>query len=108
MANDVGTASFISGTGAKSTNIGMLATWMEIEFGGPSIKHSKGFIYNGSQYCFSDDASVAVSGKAIQVKNTAGTVVLEGTWTSFSGTSANFNITTQTGTVPQMLLKFGN
>lgn len=108
MAQNTGTATFPGGTGAKSLNIGMTATWMEIHFTGSTIKPSDGFVYGGNQYALSDPNSTATSGTAIQVRNTSGTVILEGTWTNFSGTQANFNITTQTGSVPQMLLVFGN
>ena len=107
MASNTGTASFPAGTGVKSINVGMLPNWMQIDFGGSGIKHSRGFIYGGNQYSYSDDTSSTVT-KAIQVKDTSGTIILEGTWTSFSTTYANFNITTAPATSPQMLLTFGN
>lgn len=107
MARDVGTASLTPGTGAKSVNIGRTATDMRIVFRAPGFSPSDGYIAGGFQYAFYDSASTADSTKAIRVRNTSGTTVLEGTWTSFSGNFVNFNITTQTGTIPQMLLDFG-
>lgn len=106
MARDTGTASFTSGTGPKSINIGRTATDMMIVFKGPNILPSESYIAGGSQYAFPDNNTVADSTKAIKVRNLSGTTILEGTWTSFSGNYANFNITTQTGSVPQMLLNF--
>lgn len=107
MARDVGTASFSLGTGSKSINLGRTATDMRIVFKGSGINPSEGYIAGGYQYAFYDNNATADSTKAIRVRNTSGTTILEGTWTSFSGNYANFNITTQTGAVPQMLLDFG-
>lgn len=106
MARDVGTATLTSGTGAKSINIGRLATDMHIVFRGAGLNPSEGFIAGGYQYAIYDPNLVADT-KAIRVRNSSGTTVLEGTWTGFSGTNVTFNITTQSGTVPQMLLDFG-
>jgi hypothetical protein len=108
MAVDTGTASFTSGTGTKTINIGMAATWMEVYFFGSGIKPSHGFIAGGTQYVSSDPNSSLTTGKAIQVRNTSGTIILEGTWTSFASNNVNFNITTAPATMPQMLLNFGN
>jgi len=109
MARDTGAATFTSGNGNKTINIGMSGvTWMQIDFGGTTIRHSTGYIGGGSQYSYPDNVSSLVNDKAIVVKNNAGTVILEGTWTSFTGTSVNFNITTAPATMPQMLLNFGN
>lgn len=108
MASITGTATFSSGTGAKSVNIGMLATWVEFEFGGSTIRHSIGKVYGGNQVCYPDDTSSAISGNAIEVKDNSGTVILRGTFTSFTGTHVNCNLTVQTGTVPQMLITAGN
>lgn len=109
MASNTGTASFTPSTGSKTINVGMTGiSWMEVEFGSTTIRHSKGYIYGGNQFCYPDPNSDVVTGKAIQVKNNAGTVILEGTWTSFTGTSVNFNITTAASPMPVMLLTFGN
>ncbi len=105
MSRDTGTATFSPGTGAKTITIGQLAKSMLITFKGPNILPAESHIAGGFQYCFPSDNSLAVT-NAIEVQNTSGTVILRGTWTSFTGTTANFNITTQTGTVPQMLLDF--
>ena len=106
MAQNVGPVDFASGTGVNTFNIGQTATWMQIYFQSSGNKPSKGFIYGGSQYCYSDDANPV--NKAIQVKNTSGTVVFEGTFTSFSCNNVNFNITTNTLGTPRALLVFGN
>ena len=109
MAVSAGTVTLSSGTGAKSVNIGMIPTWFNIEFSGSGIKYSKGYIYNTAQWVRPDIDSSIIPSKVIQVKDTTGTIVLEGTFTSYSGgTQINFNITTQTGTVPQAFLSFGN
>jgi len=108
VAIDAGTATFSSGTGSKTISLGFTPAWIEIEFGGSTIKHSHGFVYSGFQYVYPDNDSVITNSKCIQVKNTTGTVILEGTWTSFPTNQVVFNITTQTGSVPQMLLKYGN
>ena len=107
MARNIGTANFPSGTGAKALNIGMTATWMQLVFSGSGIKNSTGWIENSDQYCIPAEGDSAVN-KAIRVKNTSGTVVYEGTWTSFSGNNVNFNITTNTLGTPAVLLIFGN
>lgn len=108
MAVGQGLATFTGGTGTKTTSLGLTPTWIEIQFGGSGILHSFGYASGGSQHCYPDANSSAVSGKAIQVKDTSGTVILEGTWVSFSGGNVTFNITTAPSTMPQMLLRFGN
>jgi len=108
MAVNQGTATFTGGTGTKSVAIGMTPIWMEVEFGGTNIRHSWGSVYGGNQYVYSDDVSSITSGKIIQVKDTSGTVILEGTFTSFTSGNAIFNVTTAPVTMPQMLLRFGN
>lgn len=107
MARDVGTVTLTSGTGSKTVNIGRNATDMRIVIKGSGINPSEGYIAGGFQYAFYDQNQTADVTKAIRVRNTSGTTIFEGTWTSFSGNNVNFNITTQSGTVPQMLLDFG-
>ena len=107
MARDIGNASFTAGTGSKSINIGMTATYMHIVIKGSGIKTFEGWIRNGYQYCFPADGEGVETTKALKVKNTSGTVILEGTWTSFSGNNVNFNLTTNSAP-PDMLLIFGN
>lgn len=107
MARDVGTATLTTGTGTKVVTIGRQATDMRIVFKSPNILPAEGYIAGGFQYAFSDNANTADTAKCIKVKNNAGTTILEGTWTSFGTTTVTFNITTQSGTVPQMLLDFG-
>jgi len=107
MARDIGNINFPTGTGMKSLNIGMLATYMHIVIKAPGIKDFEGWIRNGLQYCYPAPNELMNTSKAIKVKDTSGTVVLEGTFTSFSGTNVNFNLTTNTAQ-PDMLLIFGN
>jgi len=108
MARDIGNAS-LTGTGAKSINIGMLATYMQIKVKGVGLKSFEGWIRNGLQYCYPADGEAMSTSRAIKVKDTSGAVVLEATFTSFSGTNVNFNVITNTlGTPPDMLLIFGN
>ena len=109
MASNCGTVALTSSTGAKSFNIGMTANWCQVRIRGSGLQASEGFVYGGDQYCYSDPTTGLPVNKAIQVKNTAGTVVIEGTWTSFSGSNVNFNITTNTtGATQSVLLVFGN
>lgn len=105
MARDVGTATFPGGVGVKTLNLGLPVKDMALIFKGPNILPAEYHIANGYQYGFSDNSSIA--GTTLRVKNLSGTVILEGTWTSFTGNNAIFNITTQTGTVPQMLVDLG-
>lgn len=108
MATDCGPATITSGTGTKTIAIGMTATWLDIVIQGPGLKRSLGYIHGGYQYAFSDDTVNTPASKAIQVKNTAGTVVLEGTWTSFTGSNVVFNITTNTLGALNAMFIFGN
>ena len=109
MARDIGNGGFTAGTGAKSINIGMTASYMQIVIKGSGLKSFQGWIRNGLQYCFPADGEAMDTTKAIKVKNTSGTVVLEATFTSFSGNNVNFNVTTNSLTpAPDMLLIFGN
>jgi len=109
MATDCGPGTITAGTGSKTISIGMTATWLDLIIQGTGLKKSTGFIHGGFQYAFSDDTTMTPVSKAIQVKNTSGTVVLEGTWTSFTGTNVIFNITTNTlGASQNVMLIFGN
>ena len=109
MASNCGPIGFTAGvTGSKTTNIGMTANWLRLEFRGTGLQPSTGVVYGGDQYALSDSTSSPVN-KHIQVKNTSGTVVLEGTWTSFTGNNVVWNITTNT--LPSnlsVLATFGN
>lgn len=108
MSVNCGATTFPGGTGTKILSLGLTPTWMEIEVGGAGYKHMNGFIYGGSQYCYSDENAAIISGKAIQLKDNTGAVVLEATWTSFASGNATFNVTTAPATMPQMFIKFGN
>lgn len=109
MASNCGPIGFAPGsTGTKTTNIGMTANWMRLEFRGSGLQPSTGIAYGGDQYSLPDSTTSPVN-KHIQVKNTAGTVVLEGTWTSFTGNNVVWNITTNTlSTAISGLASFGN
>ena len=109
MANGIGTATFTSGTGSKSINSGISGnTWFIVEFRGAGIQPSVGYYFGGSQFCYPGLNDSVVTGKAIQVKDTSGTIILEGTTTGISGNNLNFNITTAPGTMPGMLIRFGS
>jgi len=108
MAIDGGNASFTPGTGTKTIALGMTPTWMRITVKGSAFLPFQGFIYSGFQYCYPDNSTNLDTTKAIKIKNSAGTVVIEGTWTSFSSNNANFTLTTNSGTPPTMMLEFGN
>jgi len=96
MASNCGPIGFTAGvTGTKTTTIGMTANWMRLEFRGSGLQPSTGVTYGADQYALPDSTTSPVN-KMIQVKNTAGTVVLEGTWTSFTGNTVVWNITTNT------------
>jgi len=107
MANNTGTADFTSGTGVKTFSIGMTPTWMQLFIHASGCKPTQGFIYGGNQYSLSDETSNPVA-KALQVKDTSGTIVFEGTWTSFASSQVNFNVTTNTLGTPRILMVFGN
>jgi hypothetical protein len=108
MAENQGLATFLGGTGIKTTSIGITATWMNIEIAGTGLKHMRGFISGGNQHVFPDNDSAITAGKAIQLRDSSGAVILEGTWTGFASGNATFNITTAPATMPQMFLRFGN
>lgn len=109
MASNCGTFALSTGTGSKSFNIGMTANWMQIEIRGSGLRPMKGYVYGGDQYCYSNDTTATPTNKAFRVENTSGAVVLEGTWTSFSGNNVNFNFTTNTlGSSQPTFIAFGN
>jgi len=109
MASNCGPFGISTGIGTKTINIGMTAIWMQIDIRGPGLKPMKGIMYGGDQYCYSNDTVATAYNKAIRVENTSGTVVLEGTWTSFTGNNVVFNITTNTlGSSQSTLAAFGN
>ena len=108
MANNCGVIGFATGTGVKEFNIGMTPTWATVEFRGSGIKPSKGYMYGGDQYCFPDDTTSPAVNKAILVKDTSGTTLVEGTWTSFPSGKIRFTLTTNSLTNPQALITFGN
>lgn len=107
MASNTGPITFGTGTGTQTFGIGMTPTWFTIKFRGSSIKPSEGQFYGFNQYCYSDESSGPVA-KLIQVKNNSGTVVFEGTLSSFSSNNVNFNITINTLGTPTALIAFGN
>jgi len=111
MAYDGGSATFPTGTGAKSTNLGITGcTWIKFRIQGPGYLPYYGYAFaSGSyQYNYSDATSALDNTKAIKVRNTAGTVVIEGTVTGFSGTNVNFNFTTNVASPPIMMVEYGN
>ena len=105
MSRDIGLASFNSGA-SQTLTLPFTPTWMRITVRTTGYKPFTAYIDNGDQYCYGDDTSGAVN-KAIKIRNTAGTVIQEGTWTGFPTNAASFTLTTNTAQ-PQMLLEFGN
>lgn len=112
MSYTGGTASFTAGTGAKSINIGSSGyTWIELIVNQPGYKPYNGFVFTSTSFQgnYSDDSTSGMdTTKAVKIRNSSGTVVIEGTFTSFSGTNVNFNLTSNVASPPQMLIKFGN
>lgn len=115
MALDGGTAGLASGTGTKTVNMGVSMTgmtWLKACFQNPSYKDFKGFSYSGTsyQYAFSAPGETVTANKFFRIKDTSGTVVLEGTFTGFTSTGFNFNITTNTiGSILNgILFEWGN
>lgn len=109
MSSGIGTVTFLAGTGTKTIATGISGnTWAVAEFRGSGIQPSVGYFYGGNQFSYPGESDSAVNGKMIQVKDTSGTVILEGTTTGVSGSNLGFNITTAPSTMPQMLLRFGS
>jgi len=106
MARDIGLKTLTATGGNQSVTLPFTPTWMRLTSKVSGFKPFQGFIDNGDQYSYSDDTSGAVN-KAIRIRNTSGTVVLEGTWVSFTTNSVTFNLTVFTSS-PQLLLEFGN
>jgi len=115
MALDGGNANIGVGTGAKSINMGVSLTsmtWLKAYYQNTGYKSFRGFSYTGTtyQYCFPDgDTTPFVVGKFIQIRNSSGTIVIEGTFTGFSGNNITLNITTNTSASPlSVLFEWGN
>jgi len=111
MALDGGSANFPTGTGAKSMDLGVTgSTWVKFRIQASGYTPYEGFAYAGGtyEYNYSDTTSVLDTTKAIKVRNSAGTVVIEGTVTSFTGTNVNLNLTSNVASPPTMLMEWGN
>jgi len=113
MAADGGSGGFTAGTGAKSINVGVATsgfTWVKIHLRNTSYKDFDGFSFVGGsfQYSFPAPGENMNTTKAIRIKDTSGTVVIEGTHTGFSGNNINFNLTTNVASPPTMLFEWGN
>ena len=109
MASDVGQLSFPGGlTGNLDFSVGITPTYSDLIFKGPSILPAEGHQRGTDAWAFSDDTTVPVN-KFFRVKNTSGTVVLEGTWVSYPTGKIRVNITTNTlsGALPALAI-FGN
>lgn len=113
MAADGGNGSLPSGTGAnKQINMGVSMsgmTWIKIHLRASGYKDFDGFSFAGAayQYCFPAPGETMNVTKALKVKDSSGTVVIEGTHTGFSGNNVIFNLTTNTAQ-PDMLFEWGN
>jgi len=112
----VGTATFTAGTGTKTLAIGFTPTWVRVTVGGSLggtayYRKSVGFGTSVNQYAISDTASSVSdpqSGKIIQLKDNTGTIIFEGSLTSFPTNQIQFNITTAPSTMPQVIIECGN
>jgi len=110
MAWNVAPGGFNPGTGTEVINFGMSGiTNLDIEYA-PSTgyKFSIGRVAGGNQFSIPDITSNVIVNKALQIKNTAGTVVFDATWVSFSGTSATFTKNVNSIGVVTCLFKLGN
>jgi len=97
MAADVGQFSIpTSASGVFDiSSLPFTPTKSDLYWQGASILPGHGHQRGSDAWCFSDTTSSTVN-KFIKVKNTSGTVILEGTWTSYPANKIRFNITTNT------------
>lgn len=106
MASDVGQVSFPPGvTGNLDFNVGFTANRSDLIIKGANIQPAEGYQRGTDAWCFSDNSSGPVN-RFFRVKNTSGTVVLEGTWVSYPTNKVRVNITTNTLTfsLPALLI----
>lgn len=93
---------FTAGTGNEDIDLQLASiTNIELEHGSSATRHASGItIIGGNSYCYVDNTSDSVA-KALEIKNTAGTIVFSATYVSNpSGTNHRFNKSTNTlGTV---------
>jgi len=115
MAADGGSGSIPTGTGSKSINTGVsLAgmTWCKVTLQKTGYKDFKGysFVTGAYQYCYPAPGENLNSSKFFQIKDSSGTIVVEGTHTGFSGNNLVFNLTTNTLGAPlsSALFEWGN
>jgi len=108
MAQDVGQFSIPSGTtGNYDITVGITPTYSDLYWQGTSILQGHGHQRGSDAWCFSDTTN-SPTNKYIRVKNTSGTVILEGT-VSYVTNKFRFNITTNTmGSALPVLAVFGN
>jgi len=109
MAQDVGSFGITAGvTGNLDVTLPFTATYSDLYWQGSTILPGHGHQRGTDAWCFSDLNSGPVN-KYIKVKNTAGTVILEGTWVTYTSNKIRFNFTTNTlGSSLSILAVFGN
>lgn len=116
MARVLGNTTPTPGTGTKTIAIGLAATWAVIKVGAKSggdtyFRSSDGIYESGTQFvtCVTNSLTEEpVNGKIIRLKDSSGTVVMEGSM-SISGSNIVFNLTTNSlPTTPQILIWAGN
>ena len=111
MSWNTGPGGFTTGTGNEDIDLGMSnikTIWLE--HGSSSTKHASGVVVTSgpSYYCYVTDSSNSVN-KALEIQNTAGTVVFSATYVSNpSGTNYRFNKTVNTLGTVNVLFTFTN
>ena len=108
MAADVGQFSIpASTTGNIDINIGLTPTYSDLYWQGSAILPGHGHQRGSDAWCFSDTGN-GPANKYIRVKNTAGTLIIEGT-VSYLTNKIRLNLTTNTsGSAIPVLAVFGN
>lgn len=99
---------FTAGTGTEIINFGMTGiTNLDIWYKSTTNKPSEGHVAGGNQFCYPDNSTTPTN-KALVIKDSAGTIIFDATWTSFTGTTGVFTKNVNTLGVVTCLFKFGN
>lgn len=115
MARVLGTSTPTPGTGTKTINIGIAATWARIMVSGKSgddsyYHFSEGIYDGGSQYVIPTTSTFGgepISGKVIRLRDSSNFIIFEAS-VSVSGTSLVFNVTTAPANLTPILIWAGN
>ena len=111
MALDGGNASLPTGTGTnKQINMGVSLTGLtslKVHLRNSSYKDFDGYSFSGTTYQYGQTTGTNMDvGKFFKVRNSAGTTVIEGTFTGVSGNNLIFNLTANVATPPDMLFEW--